>query len=72
MLVWVHYQKNGGPEKEFLGEFESFSAALITLNETAAMKRFGRRFRTTPDNRFVQIGPSLKNEDGEECLLMDE
>jgi hypothetical protein len=72
MLVWVHYEKNGGPEKEFLGEFDSFGAALFHLNEKAALKRFGRRFKTTPNNKFVEIGPFLKNEDGEECLLMDE
>jgi hypothetical protein len=72
MLVWVHYEKNGGPEKEFLGDFESFGAALTNLNENAALKRFGRRFKPTPNNKFVQLGPFLKNEDGEECLLMDE
>jgi hypothetical protein len=72
MLIWVHYEKNGGPEKEFLGDFDTFSAALINLNENAALKRFGRRFKPTPNNKFVEIGPFLKNEDGEEFLLMDE
>jgi hypothetical protein len=72
MLVWVHYVKNGGPEKEFLGDFESFSAALVNFNENAAPKKFGRRFKGTPNNKFVEIGPFLKSEDGDEFLLIDE
>ncbi len=72
MLVWVHYAKNGWPEKEFLGDFETFSAALISFNENAAPRKFGRHFKATPNNEFVEIGPSLKSEDGDELLLMDE
>jgi hypothetical protein len=72
MLVWVHYEKNGWPEKECLGDFETFGAALISFNESAAPKKFGRRFKATPNNEFVEIGPLLKNEDGDALLLMDE
>jgi hypothetical protein len=72
MLVWVHYRKNNWAEKEFLGDFETFSAALISFNETAAPKKFGRRFKAAPNNEFVDIGPFLRSEDGEEFLLVDE
>jgi hypothetical protein len=72
MLVWVHYKKNGWAEKEFLGDFETFSDALISFNESAAPKKFGRRFQPSPDNAFVDVGPLLKSEDGEEFLLIDE
>jgi hypothetical protein len=72
MLVWVHYLKNNGPEKEFLGDFETFSEALISFNDNAAPKKFGRRFKASPNNAFVDFGPVLKSEDGEEFLLIDE
>lgn len=72
MLIWVHYKKNGGAEKEFLGDFETFDEALISFNERAAPKKFGRRFKASPNNAFVDIGPFLKSEDGEEFLLIDE